>query len=35
MSRPLFPYPTTAVYKGTGNPNSADSFVAKQASVEK
>lgn len=31
MTRPLFPYPQCAVYKGTGDPNSADSFEAKQA----
>lgn len=29
MTRPLFDYPQTAIYKGTGNPNSAESFVAK------
>ncbi len=29
MTRPLFPYPQSAVYKGTGDPNSADSFVVK------
>ncbi len=28
-TRPLFNYPATAHYKGTGDPNSADSFVAK------
>jgi len=33
MTRPLFCYPTTAIYKGSGDPNSADSFVAKQAST--
>jgi feruloyl esterase len=33
MTRPLFLYPETAVYKGSGDPNSADSFVPKQASV--
>jgi feruloyl esterase len=27
MSRPLCPYPQSAQYKGTGDPNSADSFV--------
>jgi len=27
MTRPLYPYPHSAVYKGTGDPNSADSFV--------
>jgi feruloyl esterase len=32
MTRPLFTYPTTAVYKGSGDPASADSFVAKEAS---
>jgi feruloyl esterase len=31
MSRPLFSYPTTVVYKGSGDPASADSFVAKPA----
>jgi len=30
-TRPLFSYPTTAIYKGSGDPASADSFVAKQA----
>lgn len=29
MSRPLYPYPQSAVYKGKGDPKSADSFVAK------
>ena len=29
-TRPLFPYPTVAVYKGSGDTNSADSFVAKE-----
>jgi len=33
MTRPLFGYPETAVYKGTGDPNSADSFVAKRHSA--
>jgi hypothetical protein len=32
MSRPLYSYPTTAIYKGSGDPASADSFVAKPAS---
>jgi feruloyl esterase len=32
LTRPLFLYPTTAVYKGSGDPNSADSFVAKKPS---
>ena len=27
--RPLYPYPTTAVYKGSGDPASADSFAPK------
>jgi feruloyl esterase len=31
MTRPLFRYPTTAIYKG-GNPDSADSFAAKEPS---
>ena len=31
MKRPLFSYPTTAIYKGSGDPASADSFVAKPA----
>jgi feruloyl esterase len=30
VTRPLFAYPEVAVYKGSGNPNSADSFVAKR-----
>jgi feruloyl esterase len=29
MTRPLFGYPRTAVYKGSGDPNSADSFMVK------
>jgi feruloyl esterase len=29
MTRPLYPYPQSAVYKGKGDPQSADSFVAK------
>jgi feruloyl esterase len=29
MTRPLFPYPQYAIYSGTGNTNSADSFIAK------
>ena len=29
MTRPLYPYPQTAVYKGSGDANSADSFEAK------
>jgi hypothetical protein len=33
VSRPLFSYPTTAIYKGSGNPASADSFEAKPASA--
>jgi len=32
MSRPLYSYPTTVIYKGSGDPASADSFVAKRAS---
>jgi feruloyl esterase len=31
MKRPLYSYPTTAIYKGSGDPASADSFVAKPA----
>ncbi len=30
MTRPLFAYPGTAVYKGGGDPNSAESFALKQ-----
>ena len=30
MTRPLYPYPQYAVYSGSGDPNSAESFVAKQ-----
>jgi len=26
MTRPLYPYPLVAIYKGTGDPNAADSF---------
>lgn len=33
MSRPLFPYPQYAVYGGTGDPNNAESFVAKKSSA--
>jgi hypothetical protein len=29
MTRPLFPYPDTSAYSGTGDTNSAESFVAK------
>jgi feruloyl esterase len=29
MARPLFGYPATTIYKGAGDPNSADSFIAK------
>jgi feruloyl esterase len=29
MTRPLYPYPQFSAYKGSGDPNSADSFVAK------
>jgi tannase/feruloyl esterase len=29
MTRPLYPYPEHAIYKGAGDPNSADSFEAK------
>jgi feruloyl esterase len=32
MTRPLYPYPQTATYKGSGDPNSADNFVAKAPS---
>jgi feruloyl esterase len=35
MRRPLFCYPTTAIYKGSGDPASAESFVAKPASEQK
>jgi hypothetical protein len=31
MTRPLFPYPEHAVYKGSGDPNSAENFVANSA----
>jgi len=31
MDRPLYPYPQTVVYKGSGDPKAADSFVAKPA----
>ena len=34
MTRPLFRYPATAIYKGTGDPKSADSFVAKEPSPQ-
>ena len=29
LTRPLYPYPQSAIYKGSGDPNSADSFVVK------
>jgi feruloyl esterase len=32
LTRPLFRYPTTAIYQGSGDPKSADSFVAKEPS---
>jgi feruloyl esterase len=32
MSRPLFPFPGRAEYKGAGDPNNADSFEMKTAS---
>jgi feruloyl esterase len=32
MTRPLYPYPQTASYQGTGDPNSADSFVVRSPS---
>ena len=31
LTRPLLGYPATSVYNGSGDPNSADSFVEKQA----
>jgi Tannase and feruloyl esterase len=31
ITRPLYPYPQTAVYKGSGDPNSANSFVVKSS----
>ncbi len=31
MRRPLYSYPTTVIYKGSGDPASADSFVPKRA----
>ncbi len=33
MTRPLFPYPQCAVYSGSGDPNSAESFTAKPLSA--
>ena len=32
ITRPLYPYPQTAIYKGSGDSNSADSFVVKSTS---
>ena len=32
MTRPLYNYPTTVIYKGSGDPASAESFVPKQGS---
>jgi hypothetical protein len=34
MTRPLFPYPQVAVYKGSGDGNSAESFAPKSAAAE-
>ncbi len=34
MSRPLFPYPNYPVYSGTGDPNKAESFVARKSSTQ-
>ena len=36
INRPLYPYPEIAIYKGSGDPDSADSFVpkAKSAALE-
>ena len=31
MTRPLYPYPQIAIYKGTGDANDADSFIATSA----
>lgn len=31
MTRPLYPYPVSAVYKGAGDPNSAESFMRKSS----
>jgi feruloyl esterase len=33
LTRPLFSYPDVSIYKGSGDPNSADSFEAKQTSA--
>ena len=33
MTRPLYPYPETASYKGSGDPDSADSFAPKSPSA--
>jgi len=35
LSRPIYPYPQCAVYKGSGDPNSADSFDVKSGSAAK
>lgn len=32
LTRPLYPYPESAIYKGSGDPNDADSFAAKSPS---
>jgi feruloyl esterase len=34
MTRPLFAYPDTAIYKGSGDPASADSFAAKTTTTK-
>jgi feruloyl esterase len=34
FTRPIYPYPTFAKYKGSGDPNSAESFVPAGASVD-
>jgi feruloyl esterase len=33
MTRPLYSYPRIAVYKGSGDPSSADSFVPKEGAA--
>lgn len=34
LTRPLFCYPASAIYKGSGDPKSADSFVAKEPALK-
>jgi hypothetical protein len=35
MTRPLFPYPQYAIYKGSGDPNKAESFIEKSPPADR